>query len=463
MQRWRNMMCGTLAGLLLVASPAAADLTIEELGSVLDKFTLGMDINTFYRYDSNPYFGAPIGGAHESAKTEAAWGELFAVFRLTAEKDFGWAKTSAQFAPYYTQTIDTDAYGIAKDQGDLQVDQAWIRFGEIKGGPFSLTVGRQDVRLENWLIIADGEGQDQAVWLNFHDSFPFAVRLDGDFGKFSSTLFWARADNYVQKWDETFMLGGGKDDVEVAGLNLHYDISEGNHVFAGVYRKFEDGNTVIDYSGLYLDGIVEAENNTLAYDLGAHLTLGGLVFEIEGVLQKGDAGTLNGSKRDRDAFGGFTSLTYNLPVAYAPYLRGSYFYFSGDDKPGDDEASDFDPMFSGFSAWNRFVIGEVTGELHLPNSNKKTALLEVGFSPLENVFVSLHYLQHKLDEKYWLFVPTTSDDWADEVNLFVDVPVNDNLFVHFGTGIAMPGKAAEEIMGDDKNNLFAQVWMKYSF
>lgn len=463
MQTWRIHILGAMAGLLLAVSPAAADVAVGEIGNVLDKFSIGMDLNLFYRYDSNPYYGAPIGGAHNSTKTQAQWGEIYTTLRLTAEKDFGWAKTKAQFAPFYTQTIGTDAYGIAKDQGDLQVDQAWMRFGEIYGGPFSLTLGRQNIRLENWLVVAGGgEKQDQALWLNFHGSFPFAVRLDGDFGKLTSTLFWARSNNYAKKWDETFKVGPKKD-VELAGLNLHYNFNEGNYVFGGAYRKFDNSMKTIDYTGEYLDGVVAGGNDTLAYDLGTHLTLGGLVVEAEGVLQKGSAGTLNGIDRDRDAFGGFASLTYNLPVAYSPYLRCSYFYFSGEDKPGDNKARDYDPMFSGFASWNRFVIGEVTGELHLPNSNKKSTLIEAGFSPAENVAVSLHYLQHKLDKNYYLYTPTSSDDWSQEVNLFVDVPINKNLFAHVGTGVGIPGDAAEEIMGRDKNDFFAQVWLKYSF
>jgi hypothetical protein len=252
------------------------------------------------------------------------------------------------------------------------------------------------------------------------------------------------------------------EDIEVAGINVHYDFAASNYIFAGVHQKIDDGNRATD-DNIFLGPGLVADNDTTAWDLGIHLTMGGLLLEAEGVVQTGDAGELAGRSRDREAFGGFASLTYNLPVAYAPWVRGSYFYFSGEDDPADGEASDYDPMFSGFSAWNRFVIGEITGELHLPNSNKKVAVAEVGFSPAEAVFVTLMYLNHKLDENYWLFVPTSSDDWADEVNLMIDAPLNDNLFVHFGTGWSTPGDAAEEIFGDDKDNFFAQLWLNYSF
>lgn len=461
MRSFKNVLLGLLLvfGVTVQPNPASADVEIQELGNALDSVSLGMEIHTLYRYDSAPYYGATV--TPTTDKTDTAFGEIWSTFRLTAVKDFGWAEASGQFAPVYTQTIDQDMYGIAKDQGSFDVDQAWIKFGQIKDSPFDLTVGRQDIQLGSWLVIADGSGQEEAAWLQFQESFPFAARLDGNFGDLNTTLYWARSENYYQKLDETALFGPVQD-VEVAGLHGQYNFNETNFIFGGVHRKIDDGNRTTD-GNFYLGPGLLAENNTTAWDLGGQVAVANLLLEGEAVYQNGDAGSLNGVDRDRDAFGGFASATYNIPVDYAPWIRGAYFYFSGEDDPGDDEASDYDPMFGGFKGWNRFIIGEVAGELHLPNSNKKVAVAEVGFSPAESVFVSLMYLNHKLDEDYWLFVPTSSDDWADEVNLFVDAPLNANLFAHFGTGVSKPGDAAEEIFGDDENNYFAQVWLSYSF
>lgn len=469
MRSMKNVVFGLLLvlGVTVQPNPAAADVEVQELSNVLDSVSLGMEIHTLYRYDKDPYYGSAdfIPGG----KTDTGFGEIWSTIRLTAEKDFGWAEASGQFAPVYTQTIDQDVYGLSKDDGSLDVDQAWIKFGKINDSPFDLTIGRQDIQLGNWMVIADGSGQEQANWLQFQESFPFAVRLDGNFGALSSTLYWARSENYYQKFEETALFGP-VDDVEVAGLNLNYGFGEGNFVFAGVHRKIDDGNRtdadLLDPAlfNFHLGPGLTVENNTTALDLGVHLEIANLILEGEAVYQTGDAGELaSGEDRDRDAFGGFASATYNIPVDYAPWIRGSYFYFSGEDDPGDDEAADYDPMFSGFSNWNRFIIGEIAGELHLPNSNKKTAVAEVGFSPAEAVFVSLMYLNHKLDEDYWLFIPTSSDDWADEVNLLIDAPLNENLFAHMGFGWSRPGDAAEEIFGDDQDAYFAQLWLNYSF
>lgn len=460
MRSLKKIVCRlVLLGVTLCFSSAFADVELKDLPTALDKVSLGMNTHVFYRADSAPYYGAALND--ETTATKTGFGEIFSVVRLTAEKKFDWATVSGQFAPFYTQTIDQDVYGVAKDQGDLAMDQAWIKFDKIHQSPFSLTLGRQDIRLENWLIVADGEGQDQALWLNFHDSFPFALRVDGDFGKLQSTLYWARSDQYVQKLDETALFGP-VEDIEIAGLNLHYDISEGNFVFAGLHRKIDDGDRRTD-DNLYLGPGLVAQNDTLAWDLGAHLTIANIVAEIEGVVQSGDAGSLAGQDRNRQAYGGFTSLSYTVPTKYSPYLRGSYFYFSGDDDPSDNDATDYDPMFSGFGGWNRFVIGEVAGELHLPNSNKKVALAEIGFHPTETVSIAFMYLNQQLEEKYYLFIPTNSTKWADEVNVLIDMPLNENIFVHTGFGWSTPGAAAKEIFGDDEDNYFAQLWLSYSF
>lgn len=454
----KRIMWGFVLILILTVCPVYADVSISELDSVMDKVSLGMDVSIFYRADKSPYYGGAIG---TSDKTDASWGEIYSTIRLTAEKDLGWAKAEGQFAPFYSQTVDQDAYGVASDEGDIGMNQAWLKFGQLYGGPFDVTLGRQDLKLGNMLVTGDGSAPEQATWLNGNSSFPFAVRVDGNFGKLKSTLYWARTTDYAQKLDETALFGPVSG-VEIAGLQGQYDFDESNFVFAGIHQKIDDeGRSTND--NIYLGPGLLAENNTLAWDVGANVTFAGLLLEAEVVLQTGDAGVLAGQKRDRDALGGFASVTYSFDTAFAPYLRGSYFYFSGDENPADDEANDYDPMFCGFGGWNRFVIGESVGELHLPNSNKKVALAEFGFSPAEMVFVSLMYLNHKLDENYWLFVPTTSDDWADEVNLLIDAPINDHLFAHVGFGWSKPGDAAIEVFGNDDDNYFAQVWLKYSF
>lgn len=457
MRKKKLLVLLSLGLMLLAMVPGQlvfADVEFKELPNVLDKASLGFDLHLFYRFDNNPYFGVDIPGDDSN---DSNFGEILSKLRFTAEKNVDWTTLEAQFAPVYLSTIDQDVYGLAKDTSDLDVDQAWLKFNKLFNGPIDLTMGRQDIEIEKQFLIGIGQAQKSANWLVFNKSFPFGVRLDGDFGCLRTNVFWARSNDYWQKFDE-----GSKDDVEVAGINLHYNITENAYVYGGYYRKIDNSDLLIPgYSPGGQDLL--AENQTNAWDIGFDIPFGGLQLEAEFVYQTGDAGILGGIERDRDAFGGFGSIAYRFPVALSPFIRGTYIYFSGDEDLEDADADDYDPMFYGFGDWNRWVVGELTGEIHLPNSNKKVIIAEAGFSPVPTMDVKLMYLNHKLDENHWLNYATTSDKWADEVNLLTDYQVNDHLLAHLGLGYVEPDDAAKEIFGDDQEAVFAQLWLSFSY
>ena len=354
-------------------------------------------------------------------------------------------------------TIDQDVYGLEKDAYDLNLSQAWLKFNKPFNKYFDLTVGMQDIKIEKTLLIGVGRLQESAIWSLFNQSFPFGVRLEGAFGPFKTDIFWAESKKYWQKFDE-----GIKDDVGVAGINIHYDISEKSYIYGGFYRKIDDGKKFISsYSPQGSD--LYAENDTNNFDIGLNIETDNFVIEGEYVYQTGDAGKLGTIDLDRDAYSFFVSSRYTLPLMFSPFIRSSYFYFSGDDDIGDDNVKDYDPMFSGWVSWNRWVMGELTGEAHLPNSNKRVFILEAGFSPFADMTVTLMYMKHKLVHKHYLNSLVSSSDWGDEVNLLTDWHLNDNMFLHLGLGYVVPGNAAKEVFKDNKNAFFSQIFLDFSF
>jgi hypothetical protein len=434
-------------------APVSADVEIQELSKVFDKFMIGGDFNLFYRFDTNPYYGADIAilnpeiqGSNPGSDTD--WGETFNRIRFTAEKNVGWTTLTGHFSPYFAGTFGQDVYGLAKDDTHADIDQAYIKFGKIGHSPFDITVGQQDIKIEKWFLVADGDNQPVANWLYFKNAFPMAIRVDGDHGALKSTLFWAKVGEYSQNWAE-----GPEDDMDAGGLNLHYDINDKMFVYGGAYRKDETANASM------------TENDTWAFDIGVDLTpVEGLQLEGEFVYETGDViDTASGQELDRKAYGGFGAVTYTFPVRFAPYVRGSYIYFSGDDDLNDDDVETYDPMFYGFKQWNRWVVGELVGETQLPNFNKQVWIAEVGFMPIEPMTISLMYMQHRLAESNFMGGPVGSKDWADEINLFMDYPIGDHLFLGVGVGYIDPNDAAEEVFGDDEKAYFGQMFLSFYF
>lgn len=433
-----------ISGAFCIA-PVSADVEIGKLNEVFDSFTIGGEINVFYRYDNSPWFGSMAAWGDDST----SYGETFSRIRLTGSKDIGWATLSGQFAPYYAETIGKDFYAVYNDEQKVGIDQAWLKFAKIGGTPIDLTLGRQEIKIEKWFVIGDGEDQGAANWLYFHSSFPFAAKLDGDFGAFKSTLFYAEAGDYVKDWTDLASRGFTPENgVNLSGLNLHYDIAEKIYLYGGVFQKGEDS-----VAGSAL------ESDTLTYDIGFDVTFGAVQLEGEYALQSGDTGITN---VDRDANAYFAAATYRFGTKLAPYIRAAYISFSGDD-PGTTDYEEYDPMFFDFETWNRWIIGELVGEAQLPNQNKKDLIVEAGFSPMEPMTISLMYIQHRLDENDTTFYGNlSSDDWADEWNLFVDWPIGDHLFASTCLGYVSPGDAAEEALGND-DAFFAQLFLNFSF
>ena len=465
----RKLLCVFILSLFISVSfyvkQGTAAVEIDKLQNVFDKVTLGAHLTAFYRVDENTFFGADI-TPKEGEDTD--FGETWASISLTAKKDIGWTKLEAQIAPYFVETIGQDFYPAYKDESDFDMDQAWLKFNELFDSSFDLKVGRQDIKIEKWFVMGDGETQQAALWNAWHYSFPFAVRLDGDLGPIKMTSFWAKTSDYYQSWSR-----GIKSDLEVTGINFHYDIFDSTYVYAGYYRKFDNSNAKIPKPnnpfriGVYTPQgkVLEDDNDTNVFDIGFDSNISNLHLAGEFVYQTGDAGSLNGEDRDRQAMAYFGRATYNFPVKFSPFIRGQYTYFSGDDDYEDDEAKNYDPMFIGFKGWNQWIMGELVGEAHLPNTNKKVAIASAGFSPVKRMKATFMYLNHKLDENYYLYpaIETKSDDWADEFNLLVDYGVSKNLFAHVGLGYVVPDDAAEQVMGDDKNAYFGQVLLDFRF
>ncbi len=446
----RLLMAMTL--LFAISTPLHADVEIQELSKVFDKFTVGGEINLFYRYDSNPWFGTELSSINPEfdADTHTSYGETFSRIRFTATKDIGWAELSGQFAPFFAETIGQDFYGTYDNEQEIGIDQAWIKFAKIGGTPLDLTLGRQEIKVEKWFVVADGEDQGVANWLYYHSSFPLAVKLDGDFGAVKGSIFYAEAGDYVKDWTDLFA-GGPETDVTLAGVNLHWDINEKMFVYGGVFSKNEDDAA---------SGGVGNEDDTTAFDIGVDVTMGGLQLEGEYVHEIGDTGIAGDEDRDANAY--FASATYRFATPLAPYVRGMYIFFSGDD-PTTDDNEEYDPMFFDFQSWNHWVIGELVGEAQLPNQNKNDFIMEAGFSPMEPMTISLMYIKHTLEEKETsAYGPVSSHDWASEWNLFIDWPIGDHLFASTCLGIVNPDDAAKEVFGND-DAFFAQLFLNFSF
>jgi hypothetical protein len=74
--------------------------------------------------------------------------------------------------------------------------------------------------------------------------------------------------------------------------------------------------------------------------------------------------------------------------------------------------------------------------------------------PVEEVEVGVIYFHFDLAEDNYFGEPVTSRRFADELNLYLDWEVSDNLFVGALYGAAFPARAARELFGNQVFHLF---------
>ncbi|MFH0727298.1 MAG: alginate export family protein [Pseudomonadota bacterium] len=434
-------LCKVISAILIssilsisICKQLRAEVEIKDLSTVFDKATIDGEVDLYYRYDKNPWFGKNLSDINPEfdQSPDNDYGEIYTVLRFGLTKDTPFANVTAKVGAFFAQTIGQDIYPVYEDASDMDLDQAWIKFGMIGKSPFDLTIGRQNIFIEKKFVIGtsfQNQKDGSALWFAQPDSFGFAVRADGDFGPLKGTWVWAHTSGYIG-------MNGAESGPSLYGMNLHYDINETAYVYGGVYYKEEED---------LINGGAGNQNMPISYDFGADASFGGLHLEGEFVLQRGNSGPTGDD--DLDAYAYFVGATYTFnDVKFTPFLETRYVFYSGDD-PNTKDNEQYDYMF-GNTEW---LPAQLVGEAHLfMNTNKKDLRFAVGFCPIEAIKMRAEYRIHYLDEEETsIYGPLTSDDWAKEVDLYIDWGLSDNLFLGILLGKVMPGDAAEEVFGNE--------------
>ncbi|MCG8473021.1 MAG: hypothetical protein MI742_14370 [Desulfobacterales bacterium] len=413
-------------------------------------FSVHGDVSVFTRYTKNPKFGGEEG--QHGYTPDTTYGEVYGSISLTGETQTEYGTLSGELRPYFVTTLGEDFFGIMKNGENVYAeyagkdkhpsnrgfDQAWVKLSQAAGLPVDITLGRQDIFIEKGFLIGISGDAANGIWFGGPESFSMALRLDGSLGGVDWTGFCARSDNYRDALE---------DNVKTMGLNLHYNVTESAYLYGGIYQKDEprvgkSGSTQID----------TYENDTLTYNLGGEVGVGPVVLEGELALQRGDIVDKDRKKMERDSKAYWVSGTYYTEMPMAPYLRLMYQSYSGDGVSGT-----YDSLHSGVSGWNRFFTGELVGECQMINSNRENIVVEMGLFPSETSMVTLSYINHRKEESQG------SKNWADEINLFWDGTIKENITLHLGTGYAIARGAAKKEYGASDDAIFAQMQVAYSF
>ncbi len=347
---------------------------------------------------------------------------------------------------------DGDAGGFT-DGGDKQLDVEDLYAGWRSGKLFEdalaedaldLSLGRQDFHVGDGFLIWDGnfdsEG-DGAYWLAPRSAFKMTGLIKLQVDPVSGQLFYLEGDT-------------DDGDTEAVGINLDYEAGFGT--LGTTYLQIIDDEGDFD-AATPREGMqaLSLRVNELHWPDFEDATL-----YAEYVQEFGD-----GDNADYRANAFYVEPAYTFSwLPWTPTLAYRFAYFSGDSAPDDDRRKDFDPLFyEGDRNWGTWTQGEIVGNYLLFNSNQVNHMVRLSASPTDALEIGALYFHFDLAEKNYFGTPVGERDFADEVDVYADWTITDNLSVGALYGVAFPGDAAKEVFGaDDPFHLF-EVYTTLTF
>ena len=406
-----------LAAPALAAPPAAPAPAVDVSGSI--------NLGLFAARDA--YFGAEAQPGGHSA--DYHWAE--AIGRLKLGKEFG-EHLSIEVGGVAVRTQGADYYGV-EDKGFAALELAKLTFKKIGGADLDVALGRQEVVFGDGFLLGDGYYDCRAgVWsvpLNYFD----AARVDYAAGAWRATGVVAKlSPSYGPQWGALY------------GADVAWQVAPNATLGATRLARNDSGAT---------------DNDARATSIRGAATFGRLRLAGEAAIERG---TIKGRGLDASAWHADASWRFGAGDD-APYVRGAYFFFSGD-KPGTADVEGWYSWNYRWNDWNQYYLGDINGsQTFADNTDKKVALLEAGFKPSGKLRLRVFALRTRLDTGAFFGLPADAPrDFSDEVDAVVDYAASEKLSFWFFAGWSRPRDAAKLVYGDkDGAELFANMTFNF--
>ncbi|MBX9607003.1 MAG: alginate export family protein [Gammaproteobacteria bacterium] len=439
----------SLCACLLLSQPSHAEWR-HELGAGLEGYA-GLEAG----FAAITMINANLGLGRVNALTgvrsgDPTWTEVFIEPRVGLVSDTGlYGQVSIVGA---TTFFDGDAAGFTGG-GDGSFDWETAFVGWRSGLPdddqarpvIDVSIGRQMFDVGDGFLIDDGNldaFDDGGAWLVPRQAFRRTAIARVDFRAWHGDAFYLQSDPHNE---EPALIGG----------NLEYRQASGGHVGV-LYFHILDA----DRPRLFLarDGmeVLSVRVNDLRLPI-----LPQVGWWAEATRQFGTGREL---RFDASAF--YLEGIYHFAgLPWRPRLSYRYAYFSGDEHLHDATRRDFDPLFYGFDkrVWGTWFQGELTGGWLLFNNNQRNHLLHLLANPTDRVTVGAIGGRFELVKANYRGVPVTDKHFSDELNLYVDWLMTDQVALSAAWGVMFPGDGAAQGVGDDEAFQIFEMGLNFNF
>lgn len=436
----------------LLAAPVCAYELSDDNG---ERLLLDLEAGAGAFSSSEDYSGA--------GRDDVTWTESYAKLGVSGSRELtdGGTVYGAVSGVASATGGDGDAAGFTTgDESHVELEDLYLgwRSGSRLWGvqdAVDLAFGSRSFTLgDGWLIGGDalsfGEGlgdeldRGGAYWLAPRRAFRRTAIAGVDVpGPLRGDAFYLGSDNPAQG------------ETELAGLSVEWMQSRLGTV--GAYYL-----EVLDVDPDRLGGAFAYRDDLASYGLRGRGSLGvdNASFAFEATLQQGSP-DVPGDDRDVDARAWYVEAGYQfVGLPLAPQLTYRFSSFSGDE-PGSGDMEAFDPLFYGFTrGYGTWYQGEVAGNYTGPfNTNADVHHVGLYVHPTETIRAGALFFDFTTREP----ASGVSSDFGRELDVFVEVPVTENLFVSPVYSVFVPGDGGEQTLASDRTNHYAQVIGVLSF
>ena len=357
--------------------------------------------------------------------------------RLLNERDWGIAETSG-----------------VNNNTTIDLDLSYVKLKEMFYAPLTLTIGRQNIRLGNGLVIGDPDTNDsasaasqiEAEDLSARKSFD-AVRATFDYNPLVVDVLFAKIAA------GTIGTGNNNDDTNLYGINAAYKFNQYNseaeaYIIAANARTVGAKTSSVDVFGVR----------------GSLEPISKLVLNGELAMQRGTYS----NTRDRSAWAADAAASYAIDYKWSPKVGVGYVYRSGNkatDTTGDYKGWDtmFEDQTHGIVA-NYIFAGDNEGG----DSNSQIITANASVNPIQDLTVAVDYYNFMLAQKLanlstinTNIIMTDKRALGQEVDLSLGYDYTEDVKLGLTAGFFLPGEAFSNVNDSTASTVMADV--KVSF
>jgi hypothetical protein len=269
---------------------------------------------------------------------------------------------------------DTNASG--SNSTEIDLDLAFVTLKEFLYSPLTLTVGRQEIKFGNGLIIgkSGAAAGTTNIPTDLSERAAFdAIRATLDYDPLVIDLVYAQVKQTTTDDKET---------ISLTGINATYAINNKVNVSGYYWFKKNNDHTDIDPAGTDIDASRADKVNTIGALISA-TPIENLSTSLEAAYQFGK-NTASAGQKKHDAWALQAMADYTFAkVKMTPKIGASWTYLSGGESSGTRNET-WDPMFYD-QRLNNIVYAI------LPMTNMSVINLKASCKPVEDVTISAVY------------------------------------------------------------------------